>query len=792
MAARTIGNGRPGARGRGRGTHLPHWAAGPDARAARAAGHTAPARLPEPDLQPYRAGGLRPLVSSHPSAHVSTTVPCRSAGRCARRAARGLAFFGLAAAAVGAQQWSMLDGAAVAEGNAAYDARRQRLVVFGPGGVFEFDGDRRLPRAIGPAVPAPLPREGAAMAYDPVRGHVLLFGGLGVNALGDTWTWDGLGWRQPFSTLTPPRRSGAAMTFDAARGRLLMFGGTANGQALADTWEHDGREWTPRSPPTQPGHLAVAKRHLVFDPGRGVSLLLLSDAGGRTEVWEWDGVDWRAAAAATVLPAPQSCAFDPVRGRLVVLGQGAVAGAIWEWDGAVWSAGPATTQLPRFGGFLWFDPQRAAVVAMGGWNRDSAAVAWDGTALLPLHGDLAPPARLGAVWVADPDAGRALVFGGRGADAAARGDTWTWDGTDWQRPAPAIAPPPRQSAAAAWDGARGAVLVFGGLSGLTPLGDFWAWSNGSWSAIAANGPPARSGAAMVADPVRGEVLLFGGRSGLALTAMADLWSWDGAVWTQRFPVLLPSARHAARTAFDAARGRAILAGGEGPGGLLLDAFAWDGSTFAPLPAPPLAAGAEITGLAWDEAAQRTSLLAHGDNGMVDVLEHLQFDGAAWQLVDRTAWRGGSLRGSAQLAFDGRRDRLVLYDGGVVAEWTSVPAAAAPYGTGCGAPAPFLAARVRPRIGEARFGLELLAAPGRAALIAVAADRAGTPVGGCTLEIGPALASALWITDARGRVLQPVPLPLDPALRGLTVFAQAGVLDAGGLGLSRGLSITAGD
>ena len=74
---------------------------------------------------------------------------------------------------------------------------------------------------------------GAAMAYDPVRGRTVLFGGTN-NSSGSgivqnkTLEWDGFRWldltpSDPTSSNTPSARSGHAMVYDAARGKVMLF-----------------------------------------------------------------------------------------------------------------------------------------------------------------------------------------------------------------------------------------------------------------------------------------------------------------------------------------------------------------------------------------------------------------------------------------------------------------------------------------------------------------------------------------------------------------------------------------
>src|SRR5688500_9401494 len=77
----------------------------------------------------------------------------------------------------------------------AYDAARDRLVVFDSGTTLEFDGAWTNPQFSH----TPRTRFGARMAWDAKRRRVVLFGGSGVGALtpfADTWSYDGAVWTQ--------------------------------------------------------------------------------------------------------------------------------------------------------------------------------------------------------------------------------------------------------------------------------------------------------------------------------------------------------------------------------------------------------------------------------------------------------------------------------------------------------------------------------------------------------------------------------------------------------------------
>ena len=66
---------------------------------------------------------------------------------------------------------------------------------------------------------------GHLLAYDAVRGRVVLFGGYsaGPTAFNDTWTWDGTSWTLLNPTIKPPGRALGTMAFDSLRGRMILL-----------------------------------------------------------------------------------------------------------------------------------------------------------------------------------------------------------------------------------------------------------------------------------------------------------------------------------------------------------------------------------------------------------------------------------------------------------------------------------------------------------------------------------------------------------------------------------------
>jgi len=266
-----------------------------------------------------------------------------------------------------------------------YDDARGTMLRFGGsvGSTFfndtwEFDGTAW--RALTPAT-SPGPRGRPAVARDPVRGEIVLFGGVttGGAMLNDTWTWDGSTWTRRSPPVSPSVRSGAAMAFDPARQRLVMFGGwVPSGLDTNDTWEWDGTTWaldgSPNRPPARGAH------RMVYDPARRVLVMFggwSTPAGGTVgDTWERTPSGWRAVAGSG--PGNRcdpGFAFDPVRGRCVLFGgltafsgnTPIVVGDTWEHGGNGWNLrSPTAPPNARAYAEMVFDAARSRLVLHGG------------------------------------------------------------------------------------------------------------------------------------------------------------------------------------------------------------------------------------------------------------------------------------------------------------------------------------------------------------------------------------------------------------------------------------------
>ena len=242
-----------------------------------------------------------------------------------------------------------------------------------------WDGDRwdEVSAEAGVSPPA---RGDHAMVYDRGRDRVVLFGGFDAdsNPLGDTWEWDGDRWEQAsFEGTSPPARFWHAMAYDPGREAVVLFGGTSTGEDfLADTWHWNGTAWE-----SFEGSAPARSKHAMsYDPIRETVVLFGGDDAGFDrpgDMWEWDGATWRELFPPTggALPparAEHAMATHHDRERIVVFGGigpfGVVLEDTWEWDGTRWqeltprAGGPAG----RYWHAMAYDANLGRVALFGG------------------------------------------------------------------------------------------------------------------------------------------------------------------------------------------------------------------------------------------------------------------------------------------------------------------------------------------------------------------------------------------------------------------------------------------
>ena len=312
--------------------------------------------------------------------------------------------------------------------------------------VWELDPSK--PAFTDRTVPLDIPqaRVGHSMAYNPSTGNVYVFGGSDAMTgllFDDLWAWDGKVWAQVAADTRPPARSDAALAFDPARKSLILYGGSTNNGTSSDTWEWTpAKGWTQLSPVTSP--ISLSGHGMVTDTTRNKILLF----GGysysyvdpypkspmSSDVWEWDGaaMSWTDRGPTTTsngAPSPRQyplMAYDSGRQKLLVYdgtNYSSGMGVYWEWDpiSAGWAmfdtgdrseSGYATAAA--------FDSiRRRQVLYVQGYNStsgNSTDETWEldaNSLTLYVRSIATPPMRYNATMAFDSARGVAVLFGGQ-------------------------------------------------------------------------------------------------------------------------------------------------------------------------------------------------------------------------------------------------------------------------------------------------------------------------------------------------------------------------------------------
>jgi hypothetical protein len=502
----------------------------------------------------------------------------------------------------------------------------------------------RFSQVPGTGVGTPGERAHHAMAYDSDRGVTVFFGGeIGVSGseqyFNDTWEYDGTNqWRQiNVADPKPAPRSFHAMAYDPVRKRVVLYGGWANGgdYGFDDTWEYtgDGYNGSWRLMAGDPAEYGLVGRGMVWDPLRGKVVAVAGfDAPfvePRNPIYksqnavEWTGAGWQAIVSTANDPAFDheiwgvGAAFDISRGTLVMVGgyskplyhDAITLADVWELlPGLTWQSGSAVS--PRAYPAAAYDERRQRVVVVGGDPAEESVIEYvpgSGWVTLPsippnpVNG--APSGRAGAAMVYDSRRGVFVLMGGAGAGAEqpVPGDVIRGPGSrfsDTWELVPvhvAVSQDPTNTTAQVCQSAQFSVSAMGqgtvryqwrldgvslndgehfqgtNASQLTIQGLHYAQEGNydvvmfddcgpsstvtskvatltvqpglQWVLRATHGPTARTGSAMAYDSKRRVTVLFGGlgldtNSPNQLLPLNDLWEWDGSVWVQRMATSL--------------------------------------------------------------------------------------------------------------------------------------------------------------------------------------------------------------------------------------------------------------
>lgn len=236
----------------------------------------------------------------------------------------------------------------------SYDLIRDRIVLFSgwnggayPSDTWEFDGTNWAQMT--PAT-SPPGRDWLGMAYDFASNQCIVFGGhdwqVPGGRLNDTWAWDGTNWTALTPATLPTPRWGHGMAYDPVNGRVIMFGGNDSGSVGNEMWEWTGTDWSQVTPATTPPPRQW--HQMTTDPSRNVVVMTGGEWMGTqlNDVWEWDGTDWTQITTPGA-PAGTSLhfeAYDPVLGQLLRFGGSTAPGRAASTD-ETWAYSPTATGL---------------------------------------------------------------------------------------------------------------------------------------------------------------------------------------------------------------------------------------------------------------------------------------------------------------------------------------------------------------------------------------------------------------------------------------------------------------
>lgn len=321
---------------------------------------------------------------------------------------------------------------------------------------------------------------------------------------------------------------------------MVVFGGFDGTMNLNDTWEYDGSTWIRRTPATSPPASSAAT--MTYDPVRGV-MWMATGGGGGADVWKWDGEDWAQAPSLPALPA------QVTPRRRVVWHGGTNPGPI------AWQASYGFTQSNtwRFDGSTW-----VSMGPNGFLNNDSIA------AYVPATG---------MTYVLDPLGSKA------------------WDGSAWHNVTPSGGsyPSPGQFLqepafrSIDWDASRQRLIVHSAPSELSFV-ELTSPLTLQWTTLTNQSPSLRYWTTLVHDKARRTNMLFGGEALGPTPYFNDLFVTDSTSptpsWQLKAPLAnQPTARIYSDMAFEASTGRMVMCAGQGTSGPRNDTWTFDGSTW---------------------------------------------------------------------------------------------------------------------------------------------------------------------------------------------------------------------
>jgi hypothetical protein len=319
---------------------------------------------------------------------------------------------------------------------------------------------------------SPTTRYNHAMAYNPSTGRTYVFGGYDSTrgqTLDDFWEWDGKAWTQIVTDVYPSARGECAMAYDPARKSIILYGGTPNSGNITagETWEfNSAQKWVQLNPASVPD--AVSGHTMVTDTTRNKILLFGGMSNNystgpiiglpykypyNNQVWEWDGTKqtWTNRTPSQTGSVPNGrlhplLAYDSGRQKMFLYEAmnnyyySSDQGRFWEWDpiSAGWTyrdTGDSINSGYYFN--LTYDSIRRRVVLVTDsmnktgsdqetWELETNTPTWYKRTM-----SRGPGAKYGAMMTFDSTRGVAILFGGQNMNTGLpSSETWEYKVTN--------------------------------------------------------------------------------------------------------------------------------------------------------------------------------------------------------------------------------------------------------------------------------------------------------------------------------------------------------------------------
>ncbi len=502
--------------------------------------------------------------------------------------------------------------------------------------TWAWTGSRWAQRFPGTTPPG---RTGHHMVHDSTRGRVFMFGGRqstgGINQefrlLNDTWIYDNGNWSELGPPNAPTGRQHGAMAYDPVRDRVVLFGGTtfkADGITLEnnyDTWEFDGTTWLQLSY-NKP---ELLRPMLAFDKRRGQMILVATDSTFKTKMYRLDAQaqTWNEVTPEK-LPdcvSDASMVYQDHNATIMLVGgvcslTTSFTDQTWEWNGTTWAENKATTTTRATATALAYDPLRATSVLFGGFiafeslPRSTTQLYRDGRWTFPNLQTRPSPRSLFS-FASDPANQTVWLLGGLDEyNSNYLGDVWGYRGGQFFTKAVTGIPATCDAPVAAFDSDRNKVVVacwpttsldveiyefdgnefknitttkdkpearrfstlvydanlkkivlFGGYDLQDFKDDTWTWDGANWTEVKRDKPPNRALHAMWYDPIQKRTILYGGigRESIEekVQRFSDMWAFTGTGWTKLNVTNTPGERLGPQYAVEPATGKLLLFGG---------------------------------------------------------------------------------------------------------------------------------------------------------------------------------------------------------------------------------------